>query len=93
MYRIRVGGEFSVDARRAATGRDVGFDRPVGRIAFARTSTVVEKESDDAQRFGHVPGQGGRQIIRSALNADRLLQSPGHTSLRSGSFKEIEKRK
>ncbi len=79
VYRIRVGGQFSVDERGAATGGDVGPDRPVSGVALASTAAVVEEESDDAQGFGHVPGQSGRQIIRSALNADRLLQSqPRH---------------
>jgi alpha-D-ribose 1-methylphosphonate 5-triphosphate synthase subunit PhnG len=51
----------------------------VSGVALASTAAVVEEESDDAQGFGHVPGQSGRQIIRSALNADRLLQSqPRH---------------
>lgn len=90
-YRIRVGGQFSIDAWRAATGRDVGPDHPMGRITFPWAATVVKKESVNAQRFSHVPGQGGCQIIRSALDPYRLLQCPGHTPLRSGTYLKITK--
>ncbi len=66
----------------------MGFDHPVAGVAFPRTAAIVEKEPDDAQRFGHGPRQRCRQIVRSALHPYRLLQGPGHTPrLRSGSYK------
>lgn len=84
-YRIGVGGQFPIDARRAAARRDESLDHPVGGVSFARTTAVIEIEADNAQRFGHGPRYGGGQIVRPALDSYRLLQCPRHTALRSSS--------
>ena len=84
-YRVGIGGQFAIDAGRAAAGRDMGFHHPVGGVSLPQAASIIEKKSDDAQRLGHGPGQRCSQMVRSALHSHRLLQRPSHTPLRSSS--------